>query len=174
MDQRHLSGSGCNWLQCGIVSLIWSPGEGDSQLPPYVFGCLTVSPLMLNAVLPGQPVPVACFVKTKKMNINVYRMKAAVREGGHQSKGCCCLFLGVLNRLHSEGSNPVGMHILSTSDVDIFFSCQEGSYRAAVNRSHERKVELSILNPVDIHVSVLNNQWLYIANTREWVVCHRT
>lgn len=71
LDQRHLSGSGCNWLQCGIISLIWSPGKEDSQLPPSVFGCLTVSPLMLNAVLPGHPMPVAWFVKTKKMNINV-------------------------------------------------------------------------------------------------------
>lgn len=31
LDQRHLSGSGCNWLQYGVVSLIWGPGEGDSQ-----------------------------------------------------------------------------------------------------------------------------------------------
>lgn len=73
LDQRHLSGSGCNWVECGVFSLIWSPGEVDSQLPPSVFGCLTVSPLMLNAVLPGRPMPVACFVKTKKMNINVTR-----------------------------------------------------------------------------------------------------
>lgn len=39
LDQRHLSGSGCNWLQRGIISLIWSPGEGDGQLPPL---CLVV------------------------------------------------------------------------------------------------------------------------------------
>lgn len=66
LDQRHLSGSGCNWLQCGVILLIWSPGEGDSQLPASVFGCLTVSPLMLNAVLPGHPMPVACFVKKQE------------------------------------------------------------------------------------------------------------
>lgn len=81
-DHRHLPGSVCNWLQCGIVSLIWSPGEGDSQLPPSVFGCLTVSPLMLNAVLPGHPMPVACFVKTKKMNINVIKTGSCTSRRG--------------------------------------------------------------------------------------------
>lgn len=88
LDQRHLSGSGCNWLQCGIISLIWSPGEGDSQLPPSVFGCLTGSPLMLNAVLPGHPMPVACFVKTKKMNINIIHTGSGSSRRGRQSKGC--------------------------------------------------------------------------------------
>lgn len=39
LDQRHLSASGCNWLQRGIISLIWSPGEGDGQVPPL---CLVV------------------------------------------------------------------------------------------------------------------------------------
>lgn len=87
LDQRHLSRSGCNWLQCGIISLIWSPGEGDSQLPPSVFGCLTESPLMLNVMLPGHPMPVACFVKTKKMNINVIQTESCGRERGSSVEG---------------------------------------------------------------------------------------
>lgn len=45
-----------------------------------VFGCLTESPLMLNVMLPGQPVPVAGFVRTEKMNINVRQSENCGRE----------------------------------------------------------------------------------------------
>lgn len=43
---------------------------------------MTESPLMLNVMLPGQPLPVACFVKTKKMNINVIQSESCGRERG--------------------------------------------------------------------------------------------
>lgn len=57
LDQRHLSVSGCNWLQCGIISLIWSPGEGDSQLPPsvWLFDCISI-----DAKLSAPGAPHAC------------------------------------------------------------------------------------------------------------------
>lgn len=71
-----------------------------------VFGCLTESPLMLNVMLPGQPLPVACFVKTKKMNINVIQSERCGRErGGLRSKGGHRRYLDLLNRVCSGGSN---------------------------------------------------------------------
>lgn len=61
--------------------------RGRRQPTSSVFGCLTVSPLMLNALLPGHSMLVAWFVKTKKMNINVIQTESfTTAEGGRQSK----------------------------------------------------------------------------------------
>lgn len=43
-----------------------------------------------------------------------YRLKAAVAEGGRQSKGSYRRFLDVLNRVYSGGSNAAARHALST------------------------------------------------------------
>lgn len=94
---------------------------------PSVFGCLTESPLMLNAMLPGHPMPVACFVKTKKMNINVIQTESCSK--GRQSKGFNCRFLDLLYRVYSGGSNAAARHALSINmqrNVVSLFPCLWG------------------------------------------------
>lgn len=86
----------------------------------------------------------------------LYRLEAAVAEGGRQSKGCYHQFLGVLNGAYSGPSNPAGRHSLLTCKVLLtpYFPVYRG--HAAPKQMHRTHMELLIIDlNIELHVLIL-------------------
>lgn len=87
----------------------------------------------------------------------LYRLEAAVAEGGRQSKGCYHRFLGVLNGVYSRPSNPAGRHALLTCKVLLtpYFPVNRG--RGGPKQMQRTHMELLITDlKIALHALILS------------------